>query len=213
MNTRRYSLIDRLVSDLDQAVRTILPPTKAAQTHPGVGYDDLGLTEKQRRQSAGLMRVNHAGEVSAQALYRGQALVSRNDKVRSTLEQAAQEEYQHLDWCNQRLRELDSKPSRLTPIWYGGSYAIGLLAGMAGDPWSLGFVSETERQVIRHLEGHLDRLAPQDRRSRGILLQMQSDEARHGEAARQAGGRELPLPARLLMRITSKVMTSVAYYV
>jgi ubiquinone biosynthesis monooxygenase Coq7 len=213
MNTRRYSLIDRLVSDLDQAVRTMLPPKKSSQTHPGSAYDDLVLTEPQKQLSAGLMRVNHAGEVSAQALYRGQALVSRDEKVRGTLERAAQEEYQHLDWCNQRLRELDSSPSRLTPLWYGGSYAIGLLAGMAGDPWSLGFVSETERQVIRHLEGHLDRLAPQDRRSRGILLQMQSDEARHGEAARQAGGRELPLPARLLMRATSKVMTTLAYYI
>jgi ubiquinone biosynthesis monooxygenase Coq7 len=213
MNNRRYSLIDRLVSDLDQALRTVLPPGKTASTHPGSTFEDLEMGEREKRLSAGLMRVNNAGEVSAQALYRGQALVSRDDRVRRTLEQAAQEEYQHLDWCNQRLGELDSMPSRLTPLWYGGSYAIGLLAGMAGDPWSLGFVSETERQVIRHLEGHLERLAPQDRRSRGILLQMQSDEERHGEAARQAGGRDLPLPARLLMRVTSKVMTSVAYYV
>ena len=159
------------------------------------------------------MRVNHAGEVAAQALYQGQALTARGSHVRESLRQAAQEEGDHLAWCEERLRELDSHPSVLNPLWYAGSLAIGALAGVLGDRVSLGFVAETERQVEGHLAEHLQRLPLNDERSRRILAQMKADETRHGENARAAGARELPAPVKLLMKLTARVMTRTAYWV
>jgi ubiquinone biosynthesis monooxygenase Coq7 len=164
-----------------------------------------------RRHAAGLMRVNHAGEIAAQALYHGQALTARNPAVRRSLLEAARDETDHLAWCEQRVRELGDRTSLLAPVWYAGSFAIGALAGLAGDRTSLGFVAETERQVIEHLESHLHELPPDDERSRRIVEQMQADEDRHGSEARAAGGRELPRPVRELMRRTAKVMTGTAY--
>jgi ubiquinone biosynthesis monooxygenase Coq7 len=157
------------------------------------------------------MRVNHAGEIAAQALYHGQALTARNPAVRRSLLEAARDETDHLAWCEQRVRELGDRTSLLAPVWYAGSFAIGALAGLAGDRTSLGFVAETERQVIEHLESHLHELPPDDERSRRIVEQMQADEDRHGSEARAAGGRELPRPVRELMRRTAKVMTGTAY--
>jgi ubiquinone biosynthesis monooxygenase Coq7 len=170
------------------------------------------VTEVQaRRHAAGLMRVNHAGEIAAQALYHGQALTARNDKLRASLLAAARDETDHLAWCEQRVRELDSRTSLLAPAWYAGSFAIGALAGLAGDRASLGFVAETEKQVIEHLESHLHELPEGDERSRRIVAQMQADEARHGSEARAAGGIDLPRPVRELMRRIARVMTRTAY--
>ena len=209
---RRYSLFDQLLITADRAVKTLVTRPPAPAPRQDAAVRDQPLTEQEKSVSARLMRVNHAGEVSAQALYHGQALTSRSPATRSLLLQAADEEYQHLSWCEGRLRELGAHRSRLTPVWYTGSLTIGLAAGLAGDAWSLGFVSETENQVIRHLQGHLERLPPLDERSRAILEQMRYEEAHHGETARRAGGRPLPLSVQLLMRATSRVMTTGAYY-
>jgi len=157
------------------------------------------------------MRVNHAGEVAAQALYEGQAATARLDHVRASMQQAADEEVDHLAWCRDRLSELDSRPSMLNPVWYAGSWMIGAAAGLAGDRWSLGFVAETERQVIDHLDEHLSRLPLQDSRSRAILEQMKIDETHHGTAAMEAGAATLPAPIRATMALTSKIMTTLAY--
>lgn len=159
------------------------------------------------------MRVNHAGEVCAQALYSGQSLLARDDRVRATLRMAASEERDHLAWCEGRLRELGSRPSVLSPLWYAGSFGLGVIAGAAGDRWSMGFLAETEAQVERHLEGHLQRLPPSDERSREVIEQMKADEARHGSAGRALGGADLPLPVKAAMRLASRVMTRTAYYV
>ena len=168
--------------------------------------------ETERRHVAGLMRVNHAGEVAAQGLYQGQAATARLDSVRAAMESAAEEENDHLAWCEQRLTELGSRPSILNPIWYAGAFTIGATAGLIGDRWSLGFVAETERQVVRHLEEHLDRLPMDDERSRAILEQMKIDEEHHGSTAEEAGGAKLPTPIRHLMGVVSKVMTRGAYW-
>ncbi len=159
------------------------------------------------------MRVNHAGEIAAQALYQGQALTAQLDEVRDTMQQSAQEENDHLAWCESRVHELHEQTSRLAPIWYAGSFAIGALAGIAGDRWSLGFVAETEQQVVEHLERHLDQLPAEDDKSRAIVRQMKQDEAKHGHVAIAAGAAELPEPVRKLMKLISKVMTGTAYWV
>ena len=172
-----------------------------------------GSGDEDRVRSAALMRVNHAGEVAAQALYAGHAVAARDARVRDAMLQAAAEEGEHLDWCEARVRELDGHVSYLTPLWYFGSFAIGAAAGAAGDKWSLGFVMETERQVVEHLDRHLELLPEQDRRSRSILQQMRRDEMQHASVARDAGGAELPLPLRVLMRCCAKVMTGTAYWV
>ena len=169
------------------------------------------LNEAERTHAAGLMRVNHTGEVCAQALYQSQALTARSEAIRDAMERAAREEEDHLRWCEQRLAELDSRHSRLNPLWYAGSFAIGGLAGLAGDRWNLGFVAETERQVVRHLESHLRELPTQDQRSRAIVEQMKIDEAEHATLAVEAGAAELPTPVKGLMRLTAKFMTTVAY--
>ncbi|HET7369464.1 MAG TPA: 2-polyprenyl-3-methyl-6-methoxy-1,4-benzoquinone monooxygenase [Gammaproteobacteria bacterium] len=211
---RRYTPIDRALIEFDHAARTILgKPAAARREYPAAGLDEPQLTEGGRRLAGRLMRVNHAGEVSAQALYRGQAAVTPTERVRERMMHAADEEQDHLAWCARRIDELHSRHSRLDGFWYLGSFAIGALAGIAGDRYSLGFVAETERQVEQHLEGHLHRLPEEDARSRSVITTMQADEVRHGHAATQAGGRKLPRPVQRVMRFASRVMTSVAFWV
>ena len=179
--------------------------------NPAGDLPETELDAEQRRHIAGLMRVNHAGEICAQALYAGQAATARDDHVKTEMKQAADEEMDHLAWCESRLKELDSQTSLLNPLWYAGSFAIGSLAGLAGDKWSLGFVRETEIQVEAHLQEHIERLPPGDERSRAILDQMKTDEAQHGQMAENAGGRELPMTIRKAMSFTSGIMKTLAY--
>ena len=211
--TRALSPFDRLLADAQNALETIAGSPLAARPNPGTDQADVVLDDAERRHAAGLMRINHVGEVCAQALYVGQAAVARDPQTRAQLQAAAQEETDHLAWCADRLRELDSRPSLLNPIWYAGSYAIGLLAGLRGDGWNLGFVVETERQVEAHLDEHLETLPPADARSRAILTVMKADEARHAEHAEAAGARILPQPLPTFMAAASKVMKTVAYRV
>jgi ubiquinone biosynthesis monooxygenase Coq7 len=209
--TRRLTLLDRLIQELDRGLRTVAAANVAARPNPADGSRESVAEDAARRHAAALMRVNHAGEIAAQALYHGQALTARNPKTREALLQAARDETDHLAWCEQRVRELDDRTSLLAPVWYAGSFAIGAIAGLAGDRTSLGFVAETERQVIEHLESHLHTLPEGDERSRRIVEQMRDDESRHGRDASAAGGRELPRPVRELMRRTARVMTRTAY--
>jgi ubiquinone biosynthesis monooxygenase Coq7 len=212
MKTRRYSPLDRLVMNFDQALRTLAgKPLVTGRRNPAYDCEDATLGEAQKTESMRLMRVNHAGEVAAQALYQGQALTARLENVRSRMERAAEEENDHLDWCDQRVTELGGHVSYLNPLWYLGSFAIGAAAGVVGDKWSLGFVAETEKQVIRHLDGHLQRIAEQDRKSRAIIEQMKIDEAHHGAEAKRAGGADLPQPVQRAMAFVSALMTGTAY--
>ncbi len=205
------SLSDRVLSELDQALRVVLAPAPAAERpRPGADADEPEFDERQRREIAGLMRVNHTGEVCAQALYAGQAATARTAGVRAEMQQAAAEEVDHLSWCADRLRELDDRPSRLNPIWYASSFAIGALAGAAGDRWSLGFVEATERQVEAHLQNHLHRLPENDLRSRAIVEQMKIDEARHADLAHEAGAARLPTPVQGVMALTAGIMKRLA---
>ncbi|HET6724632.1 MAG TPA: 2-polyprenyl-3-methyl-6-methoxy-1,4-benzoquinone monooxygenase [Gammaproteobacteria bacterium] len=214
MINRRYSPLDRALMEFDHAARTILStPAAARRAYPAESLESPVLTEGSRRLAARLMRVDHAGEVSAQALYRGQAAVARTRRQRDQLMAAADEEQDHLAWCSRRLTELHGKRSRLDGFWYLGSFAIGALAGIAGDRYSLGFVAETERQVERHLDGHIDRLPADDVRSHSVLKQMKNDEARHGRVAAQAGARKLPRAVQWVMRCASRVMTSTAFWI
>lgn len=203
--------VERAILGLDRALRTVFSVDPARRPNPAREHASSALEDSERRHVAGLMRVNHAGEVAAQALYEGQAATARLDNVREAMRQAADEEVDHLAWCKDRLQELDSRPSLLNPVWYAGSWMIGAAAGLVGDRWSLGFVAETERQVIRHLDDHLSRLPSQDTRSRAILEQMKVDETHHGTAAMEAGGAVLPKPVRTVMALTSKIMTTLAY--
>ncbi|MFZ9709491.1 MAG: 2-polyprenyl-3-methyl-6-methoxy-1,4-benzoquinone monooxygenase [Steroidobacteraceae bacterium] len=205
--------LDLLLSNLDRALKAIFVTPAPGRPMPSPAEPISPLTEADRTESARLMRVNHAGEIAAQALYHGQAAVARDPKVREFLLQAAREEADHLAWCDQRLRELGSRPSLLGPLWYAGSFALGAAAALAGDRVSLGFVSETERQVEGHLASHLDRLPKADVASRTVLESMRSDEVAHGAAARAAGGAELPQPAQDAMRATARVMTSTSYWI
>lgn len=199
---------------VDKAMRTVFgSPETTERANPAAGHTEPELSAEEQRRVAGLMRVNHAGEVSAQALYQGQALTAKLPEVRGKMDRAALEENDHLAWCEQRLTELDSHTSLLNPLWYAGSFAIGALAGLAGDKWSLGFVVETEKQVVKHLDEHLERLPEQDHKSRAILEQMREDEAHHATTALKAGGAELPEPVKQLMSLTSRVMTRTAYYI
>jgi ubiquinone biosynthesis monooxygenase Coq7 len=211
MNVRTLSPLDRLLAGVERALETVAGAPEAARPSPAAALQDAPLDERERRHAAGLMRVNHTGEVCAQALYDGQAALARDEDTRRHLQHAANEETDHLAWCAQRLRELDSRPSLLNPLWYAGSYAIGAAAALVGDSVSLGFVVETERQVEAHLEDHLQRLPPQDERSRAVLAQMQADEVRHADNARARGGIDLPFPIPGLMHLSSLVMKSVAY--
>lgn len=203
------TFIDQALAALDDALRTLAGV--AASTRPAPGQGEPGGSDP--RHSAGLMRVNHAGEICAQALYSGQALFARDDRVRTALQTAAAEERDHLAWCRTRLRELDARPSLFDPAWYAGSFALGVVSGLAGDRWSMGFLAETEAQVERHLEGHLGKLPVDDARSRAVILQMRDDENRHGESGRALGAADLPYSVRLAMRAASKVMTRTAYWV
>ena len=205
--------LDTLIGAADRALRTLFAPARTDRNPDLPAEDPETLGEAERRRSAGLMRVNHAGEISAQGLYHGQALFSRSAATRAFLEQAAREEGDHLAWCEARLTELGSHPSRLNPLWYLGSLAIGAATAALGDGISLGFVTETERQVEGHLAGHLERLPAGDRRSRRILEVMKSDEAAHGHGARAGGGTALPGPVPGLMRGISRIMTSAAYWI
>jgi ubiquinone biosynthesis monooxygenase Coq7 len=210
-NIRHFGPLDRVLAACQRALDTVAGSAVASRPSPGEGQPLPELDPPQRRHAAGLMRVNHTGEVCAQALYDGQAALARDPSTRAHLETAATEETDHLAWCAERLRELDDRPSLLNPVWYAGSFAIGALAAMAGDRWSLGFVVETERQVEAHLGEHLDRLPAVDTRSRAILAAMQADEARHADNALARGGKRLPFPIPSLMRSASTVMKAVAY--
>ncbi|HKE93818.1 MAG TPA: 2-polyprenyl-3-methyl-6-methoxy-1,4-benzoquinone monooxygenase [Povalibacter sp.] len=209
---RVLSLIDRLVEPADQALRTLFQVIQPSRPYPAEGIAETVEQPENRREVASLMRVNHAGEVAAQALYQGQAFVTGNPPTRQALLEAGRDEADHLAWCSQRIRELGGRTSVFDPLWYTGSFVIGALAGLAGDRTSLGFVAETERQVVEHLNGHLGRLPHDDLRTRAILNQMTADEERHGRDAMQAGGAELPGVARTLMKLTAQVMTRTAYW-
>jgi len=214
MNQARKNLSDRVIGHLDQALRTVFgrPPT-TERPDPSTARSEGDLTEDDKRLAARLMRVNHTGEVCAQALYQGQAATARLDDVRRDMERAAFEENDHLAWCERRIEQLGSHTSVLNPLFYASSFTIGALAGAVGDRWSLGFVAETEDQVVRHLDNHLERLSGKDAKTRAILEQMRTDEARHAAKAREAGAAALPFPVRLLMGATSKVMTKTTYWV
>lgn len=211
MSARAYSRFDRLLVDAQNALDTVFGAPAAERPNPSSDVPDIQLDEAERRHAAGLMRINHVGEVCAQALYVGQAALARDEATRTHLLAAAQEETDHLAWCAQRLEELGSRPSLLNPLWYAGSYAIGALAGWRGDGWNLGFVVETERQVEAHLHEHLQTLPPADHRSRAILQVMKEDEARHADNARARGARRLPPPIPSVMSLASKLMKTVAY--
>ena len=205
--------MDRLLGAADSALKTLFAKPRAMRSCPVVPADETRLATADRRHSASLMRVNHVGEVCAQALYTAQALATRDPTLRRHFEKAAAEETDHLAWTAERLAELDARPSLLNPLWYAGAFGLGLVAGRLGDRISLGFVVETERQVEAHLESHLDRLPADDHASRAIIVQMKEDEAAHAAQALQAGGIELPAPAKALMRAAAKVMTTTAHYV
>lgn len=205
--------IDRLIIGFDRALRTLCAPAISVRPVPGENLSEAELSDAEKRHAAALMRVNHTGEVCAQALYQGQALTARNQDVRQALEQAAAEETEHLAWTAQRAGELGGRTSRLNPVFYAGSFAVGALSGLFGDKWNLGFLAETERQVEGHLDSHLDRLPAQDDKSRAIVAQMKEDEARHALAAEVRGAAALPEPVKLAMRISSRVMTGSTYWV
>ena len=204
--------VDQLLGAADEALKTLTGAMTAARPSPCRG-GEAPEAPADKRRSAGLMRVNHAGEICAQALYSGQAMVARDPDVRRALRSAASEERDHLAWCRDRLGELDSRPSFLDPLWYAGSFGLGVLSGLAGDRWSMGFLAETEDQVERHLFGHLDMLPPGDACSREIVSRMREDEARHGATGRDLGARELPAPVKAAMRIASRIMTRTAYWI
>jgi ubiquinone biosynthesis monooxygenase Coq7 len=213
--SRELDLIDQLLAIADRALRTVASTPAATRPCPGPapGTEAAEATPEQRVEAAALMRVNHVGEVCAQALYEAQALGTRDPVLREAFAEAAREETDHLAWTGRRIAELGGRTSLLNPLWYGGAFAIGLLAARMGDRVSLGFMAETEKQVERHLQGHLERLPAADAASRAIVEQMQADEVRHGHTAMALGGVELPLPARLAMRLAARVMTTTAHYV
>lgn len=199
---------DRLLIPLDRALRTLFAPASSSRPLPGADLPEVEHSSAQRRETAALMRINHVGEICAQALYEGQRLVARDPRVQDLLERAAREETDHLAWTQGRLEELGGRRSVLEPLFYAGSFALGAAAGLAGDRWNLGFLAETERQVEQHLDGHLGRVPEDDGRSRAVLAQMKADESSHAVSARREGGAELPVPVRLAMRVASKFMTA-----
>ena len=204
------SRVDRAILEFDRALRSIAGRQAAERPSPAAGVAEGELDAATREHSAALMRVNHVGEVCAQALYQGQALTARDEHTRASLEEAAREEADHLAWSAERIRELGGRPSLLNPLWYAGSLALGIGAGLLGDRWNLAFLAETERQVEAHLAGHLERLAPGDARTRAIVAVMRADEARHRDTAISLGAAQLPPPAKLAMRVMAKAMTAVA---
>jgi len=214
MNKRQLTPIDRLLASANNALRTVATPAgRTARDNPAEHIIDADLDASQKRHAAGLMRINHAGEVAAQALYQGHATVARDQNIEAQMQRAADEEFDHLAWCEQRINELGEDVSKLSPFWYAGAYAIGAASGILGDKWSLGFIAETERQVCAHLDSHLESLPPEDAKSRAIVEQMRDEEEEHGENAKDAGAADLPAPVKRLMQITAKVMTKTAYWV
>ncbi|MDG3063199.1 2-polyprenyl-3-methyl-6-methoxy-1,4-benzoquinone monooxygenase [Thauera mechernichensis] len=206
-------MLDRAIIEFDKALRTVLAPARSVRPVPGEGVPDAMLDDGERRHAAALMRINHVGEICAQALYQGQAMMSRDPAIRDTLRQASQEETEHLAWTERRIAELGGRKSLLNPVWYGGALALGLLAGRFGDRWNLGFLAETERQVERHLKGHLETLPADDARSRAIVEQMKVDEAEHADMAVRLGAHELPAPVKGAMKFAARLMTTVTYRV
>ena len=214
MEHRLFSQLDKLLIGANNALRTVAAPAgRPHRENPADKIADVELDAAQKAHAAGLMRVNHAGEVAAQALYQGHASVARDKSIEEQMKHAADEEFDHLAWCEQRIHELGYEPSRLSPLWYAGAFAIGAASGVLGDKWSLGFIAETEKQVCSHLDSHLDRLPDEDVRSRAIVTQMRDEEEEHGEKAIEAGAAELPRPVVRLMQATAKVMTKTAYWV
>lgn len=211
MTERHYSPLDKFISTLDSGLRTVFSTPAAQRANPADSIAEAELSEQERQLAGRLMRINHAGEVAAQGLYQGQALTARLPEVREKMEQAAAEENDHLNWCATRIEEMGTHKSYLDPFWYGGSVMIGALAGLIGDKWSLGFVAETEQQVVKHLDSHLAKIAEKDEKTRAILTQMKMDEGKHATTALESGGAQLPAPIKMLMKLTSKVMTKTAY--
>jgi ubiquinone biosynthesis monooxygenase Coq7 len=206
--------MDSFLIGLDQALRTVFGrPAVSQRPSPAARFEEVALDESERRHIARLMRINHTGEVSAQGLYQGQALTARDAEIRDALERSAEEETDHLAWCEERLQQLDDRKSLLNPLWYAGSFAMGALAGIAGDRYSLGFVVETERQVESHLEGHLKEIPSDDAKTRAIIRQMKADEIHHAQTARDAGSADLPAPIRWAMKGAAKVMTRTVYWI
>jgi 3-demethoxyubiquinol 3-hydroxylase len=213
MKSRRYSALDHGVMILDSVLGNLSKSSqiKDKRPYPAAEHPDANLDVSTKKHVSGLMRVNHAGEVAAQALYKAQALTARNEELKETMQHSADEEIDHLDWCETRLRELDDHTSYLEPVWYAGSFGIGIVAGCFGDKWNLGFLAETEYQVVRHLDDHLQQLPENDNRSRAILEQMRQDELQHAVTAEKSGAATLPKGVKHLMSFTSKVMTKTAY--
>ncbi len=212
---RSYNTTDQFLSHIDKGLRTLLAKSNAKNSSSPADNvnSQVELSEQDKKTSARLMRVNHAGEIAAQGLYHGHMLMAKDEEIKQKFNQSAQEEEAHLSWCEKRLSELQDRPSIFAPAWYLGSYAMGAAVGAFGDKWSLGFVSETEKQVVKHLDKHLSRLPEQDSKSREVLLKMREDEAMHDQKAQAAGAYELPQPAKTLMTAVSKVMTKTSYWV
>ncbi len=213
MTSRYYSTSDQLLVHLSRSLATLTVPPTANRPYPGTSAENPELTKQEQVESARYMRVNHVGEICAQALYQSQAMTARDHHTQQQMEVAAREEVDHLAWCEQRIVELGGRKSALNPFWYTGAYLIGTVAGLAGNKWNLGFVAETERQVTTHLESHLGKLPEADDRSREIVLQMKKDESQHAEAAIAAGAAELPAPIKTLMKLTSVLMTRTAHWI
>jgi ubiquinone biosynthesis monooxygenase Coq7 len=214
MTNRLYNPLDKLLINVDIGILTVFGGVQTTgRDNPAKSVGESDLTSSEKDLAGRFMRINHAGEVAAQGLYQGQAITARLPKVRSQMEHAALEENDHLDWCKKRAKELGKNTSLLDPFWYLGSVAIGAMAGIAGDKWSLGFVAETERQVVNHLDGHLQRLPESDKKSRAILQQMKTDEGEHATVAIKSGAMELPWPVKKVMQLASKVMTKTAYWI
>lgn len=213
VNKRNYSVLDSILNEFNHALRMIFGLNAPQRQSPAIGIEEGPLSGQEQQRSAKLMRVNHSGEIAAQALYRGQAICSKNPEQQQKLRKAANEEIDHLSWCERRLNELNGQPSRLTPLWYTGSFVIGALAGIAGDRWSLGFVEETEHQVSDHLENHIRQLPEQDHKSRAIIRQMREDEITHAQWAAEAGARELPGIVKNLMQKTARIMTGISFHI
>ncbi len=204
-------MIDNAIVEFDKALRTVFAPAQSVRPVPGEELPEADLAEDERRHAAALMRINHVGEICAQALYQGQSMMSRDPAIRDALRQASREETEHLAWTERRIAELGGRKSLLNPVWYSGALALGLFAGRFGDRWNLGFLAETERQVENHLKGHLDMLPEHDHKSRAIVEQMKSDEIEHAETALSMGAHELPAPLKGAMRLASKLMTTLTY--
>lgn len=205
--------LDHLIVEFDKGLRTLFSRAHSARAYPDEGVPEASLSEAEKKHAAALMRINHSGEICAQALYQGQALTARQPAIQERLQHAADEETEHLAWTSRRVHELGGHLSLLNPAWYAGSLALGAAAGLLGDKWNLGFLAETERQVGSHLQSHLTSLPPQDAKSRAVVAQMYEDETRHSEMAKEMGGAELPQPVRLMMKTASRVMTRTVYWV